>query len=83
MARAASKKQAAQNAQMVQILTYGFLITNAIHLFLVFVVFRRSSGTKGAFFKYLVTEGVAGTLGLMLKGMAKQGDDLAQAGLTS
>jgi pheromone shutdown protein TraB len=83
MARAASKKQAAQNARIIQILTYGFLITNLIHLLLVFGVFRKSSATFGALFKYVVTEGIAGALGLTLRGMAKQGDDLGQAGLTS
>lgn len=83
MARAASKKQAAQNAQIVKILMYGFLITNAVHLLFVFGLFRKSSGTFGALIKYLFTEIIAGGLALVLRGMAKQGDDLSQAGLTS
>lgn len=83
MARAASKKQAAQNAQMVKMLTYGFLLTNSIHLLLVFGLFRKSSGSFGALVKYIITEGIAGALALVLRGMAKQGDDLGQAGLTA
>lgn len=83
MARAASKKQAAQNARIIQILTYGFLVTNFIHLLLVFGIFRKRSATFGALFKYVVTEGVAASLALVLRGMARQGDDLGQAGLTS
>ncbi|UZJ57360.1 hypothetical protein CBS101457_006680 [Exobasidium rhododendri] len=83
MARAASKKQAAQNAQMVKILTYGFLLTNSIHLLFVFGLFRKSSGSFGALIKYIITEAIAACLAIVLRGMAKQGDDLGQAGLTS
>jgi hypothetical protein len=83
MARAASKKQAAQNAQMVKILTYGFLLSNSVHLLFVFGFFRKSSGSYGALIKYVFTEAIAAGLALVLRGMAKQGDDLGQAGLTS
>lgn len=69
---------------MVRVLTYGFLITNTLHLFFVFGPFRnRSQGLLWPFTKYLVTEAVAGALGLTLRGMARQGDDLGQHGLTS
>ena len=83
MARAASKKQAAQNAQMLRILTYGFLVTNSVHLLLVFGLFRKTSASTGAVVKYALTEAVAAGLAIGLRGMAKQGDDLSQSGLTS
>lgn len=83
MARAASKKQAAQNAQMLRILTYGFLVTNSVHLLLVFGLFRKTSASTGAAVKYALTEAVAAGLAIGLRGMAKQGDDLSQSGLTS
>ncbi|PWN36607.1 uncharacterized protein FA14DRAFT_4611 [Meira miltonrushii] len=84
MARAASKKQAAQNAMMVRILTYGFLITNTLHLFFIFGPFRNKA--KSLFWpiiKYAITELIAGALGLTLRSMASQGDDLGQHGLTA
>ena len=84
MAKAASKKQAAQNAMMVRILTYGFLITNTLHLFFIFGPFRNK--TKSLFWpilKYAITEIIAGALGLTLRSMASQGDDLGQHGLTA
>lgn len=84
MAGAASKKQAAQNAVMVRILTYGFLISNTIHLFFVFGPFRsKTQSVSWNFVKYAVTEIVAGVLAVTLRGMARQGDDLGQHGLTA
>lgn len=84
MAKAASKKLAAQNAMMMRILTYGFLISNVIHLLIVFGPFRNKRlGIGWPLTKYIVTEGIAAILGISLAGMAKQGDDLGQHGLTA
>lgn len=84
MARAASKKLAAQNAVMVRMLTYGFLLSNMIYLLVVFGPFRNKTRPLGwPLALYLVTEGIAAALGITLVGMARHGDDLGQPGLTA
>lgn len=84
MAKAASKKQAAQNAMMVRILTYGFLVSNLVHLLIVFGPLRDGkTGLTWPLVKFISTEAVAAVLGVTLRGMARQGDDLGQPGLTS
>lgn len=88
MARASSKKIAASNASTIRVLTYGFLLTNVIHLLFVFGPLQRFSGSHGQtlasrLFKFFATELVAGGLAVVLRGMARQGDDLAQEGLTA
>lgn len=88
MAKASSKKIAASNAASIRVLTYGFLLTNLIHLFFVFGPLQRYSGSYGysltsRVVKYAITEIIAGGLAVVLRGMARQGDDLAQEGLTA
>lgn len=81
-AKASSKKIASQNASTLQILLYGFISSNFIHLLFTFILWKSSLNTAKVLL-YLVTESVAISLAWVLKGMANKGDDLSQSGLTA
>lgn len=59
----------------------GFLATNTVYLLVRFWLFR-SSVSKRIVFGYIASEGIAVALWLTLQGMAGQGNDLQQSGLT-
>lgn len=64
-------------------LQYGFLLSNTLHLLLVFGLFRATQATKWNIFRFAATEILALGLWYTLSGMARTGDDLAQGGLTA
>ncbi|PWN47254.1 DUF788-domain-containing protein [Violaceomyces palustris] len=82
MAKGSSKKISSNNQSTLQVLQYGFLITNTIHLVFRFWFFK-SSATWRSLLAYLSTEALALFLWIQLISMAKGGDDLAQPGLTA
>ncbi|PWN98073.1 hypothetical protein FA09DRAFT_329713 [Tilletiopsis washingtonensis] len=83
MAKASSKRIAASNAAAQRTLRAGFLVANAVHLLLVFGLRRRTRATKSAAAAYVGSEMLALGLWWTLVRMARDGDDLGQAGLTA
>ncbi|KAE8220127.1 hypothetical protein CF319_g6300 [Tilletia indica] len=82
MAKGAAKKAASSNAQTLQLLTIGFLLSNASQLLLRFGLFRHSASWKLGLI-YISTQALAIFLWTQLRGMAKGGVNLAeQKGLT-
>ncbi|CAD6884125.1 unnamed protein product [Tilletia controversa] len=82
MAKGAAKKAASSNAQTLQRLTAGFLLSNAAQLLLRFGLFRASATWKLAAI-YLLSQAIALFLWSQLTGMASAGVNLAeQKGLT-
>jgi hypothetical protein len=82
-AKASSKRIAASNAAAQRTLRAGFLVANAVHLLLVFGLRRRTRATKSAAAAYVGSEMLALGLWWTLVRMARDGDDLGQAGLTA
>ena len=82
-AKASSKRIAASNAAAQRTLRAGFLVANAVHLLLVFGLRRRTRATKSAVAAYAGSEALALGLWWTLVRMARDGDDLGQAGLTA
>ncbi|SNX86885.1 uncharacterized protein MEPE_05594 [Melanopsichium pennsylvanicum] len=81
MARGSAKKTASGNIFLLTLLRNGFLATNSIYLLVRFYFFR-SSVTKRTVFGYVASEAIAMVLWFTLQGMATQGNDLQQSGLT-
>lgn len=84
MAKGAQKRVASANASALSTLSYGFLVSNTIHLVANFWLWRSPATTHWRpILLYVVTELVAGGLGLQLASMARAGDDLQLGGLTA
>ncbi|KAI5479897.1 hypothetical protein MNV49_002455 [Pseudohyphozyma bogoriensis] len=75
------KRIAAQNKGTVNTLRIGFAVSNIIYLLHLFIF--RSGRTWTRLFYFSVTDVLAIVLWNQLEGMAKRGDDLSAAGLTS
>ena len=84
MAKGAQKRMAASNSRAVKTLTYGFFVSNMIHLLLGLWVWRPVAPSVWRYaILYIVTEAIAAGLGWQLVKMAQAGDDLRQSGLTA
>lgn len=88
MAKGASKKITAQNATSMTLLLRGFLISNLIQILsftpiLASQRYRHSGAYKWDIFKYILSEGVAAAIGLLMRDMASKGEDLNAEGLTA
>ncbi|PWN23806.1 hypothetical protein BCV69DRAFT_10789 [Microstroma glucosiphilum] len=87
MAKGASKRISSQNASSLTLLFRGFLITNLLQILSLTLLTpgyrRRSSSYKWDIIKYVLTEAIAAGLGLVMRDMAKKGDDLSAEGLTA
>lgn len=89
MAKGASKKISSNNASSLRLLLYGFVITNALQLLLLFTPllsslrYRRSSTWTWDLVRYVLTEAVAAGIALVMRDMASKGEDLDAQGLTA
>ncbi|CAO1616132.1 unnamed protein product [Jaminaea pallidilutea] len=89
MAKGASKKISSNNASSLKLLLYGFVITNALQLLLLFTPllsslrYRRSSTWTWDLVRYVLTEAVAAGIALVMRDMASKGEDLDAQGLTA
>lgn len=88
MAKGASKKISSQNAASLTLLLRGFLLSNLIHILsytpiLASARYRHSGAYKWDVAKYILSEGVALAIGLLMRDMASKGEDLNAEGLTA